>query len=92
MGLDRRAQQIPDVLADSDYGRKDAQKIAGFRTLMAAPMLIDDEVVGGLVVWRTEVDPFDDRAMVLLTVFAAQAAIAVRNVQLVRALEGRSTE
>ena len=92
VGLERRTIQINDVLADPTYGRQDAQRIAGFRTTMGAPMLLDDEVVGVLSVWRTEVDPFDDRAIKLLTAFAAAAAIAVRNLDLVRALEARSTE
>ena len=34
-------------------------------------MLLDDDVVGVLSVWRTEVDPFDERAIALLTAFAA---------------------
>ena len=59
---------------------------------MGAPMLVDDEVIGVLSVWRTEVDPFEDRAITLLTAFAAAAAIAVRNLDLVRALEARSAE
>ena len=42
-----------------------------------------------LSVWRTQVDPFSDRAAELLTNFATQAAIAVRNVGLVRELESR---
>src|ERR671923_45933 len=58
----------------------------------AGPMLLDDEVVGVLCIWRTEVDPFDDRSAALLTTFAAQAAIAIRNVDLVRALEERGVE
>ncbi|MGZ4613728.1 MAG: GAF domain-containing protein, partial [Kineosporiaceae bacterium] len=76
VGLDRRAQQIVDVLADSGYGRLDAQRIAGYRTIMGAPMLVDDVVVGALSVWRTQVDPFEDRVTSLLTTFAAQAAVA----------------
>jgi signal transduction histidine kinase/DNA-binding response OmpR family regulator len=92
VGLDRRAQQIVDVLADSGYGRLDAQRIAGYRTIMGAPMLLDGEVVGVLSVWRTKVDPFDDKATTLLTAFAAQSAIATRNVYLVRALEARGVE
>jgi signal transduction histidine kinase/ActR/RegA family two-component response regulator len=92
VGLDRRTTQIPDVLADSSYGRQADQRIAGYRTLMGAPMLLDEDVVGVLVVWRREVDPFDDRATALLTAFAAAAAIAVRNLDLMRALEGRSAE
>ena len=39
VGLDRRTQQIVDVLADPDYGRQDAQLMAGYRTIMGAPML-----------------------------------------------------
>src|SRR3954466_14949088 len=65
VGLDRRTQQIPDVLADPEYGY-DLQRIAGYRTLLGAPMLVDDEVVGALNVWRTEVDPFDTREMAIV--------------------------
>ena len=92
LGLERRALQINDVLADPDFGRQDAQRIEGFRSTMGAPMMLDDEVIGVLLVWRTDVDPFEDRATTLLTAFAAAAAIAVRNLDLVRALEGRSAE
>ena len=82
VALDRRIQQIPDVLSDPEYGRQDVQQIVEFRTVMAAPMLLDDEVVGALSLVRTEVDPFDERAIALLEAFAAQAAIVVRNVHL----------
>ncbi len=92
IGLDRRAMQIPDVLADPDYGRTDAQRVAGFRTVMGVPMLLDGDVVGVLSVWRTEVEPFSDRAVGVLTAFAAQAALAVRTVDLVRTLESRTEE
>ena len=92
VGLDRRATQITDVLADPDYGRTDAQRVAGFRTIMGVPMLLDGEVVGVLSVWRTQVDPFSDRAVEVLTTFAAQAALAVRTVDLVRTLESRTDE
>ena len=92
VGLDRRATQITDVLADPDYGRPDAQRVAGYRTIMGVPMLLDGEVVGVLSVWRTQVDPFSDRAVEVLTTFAAQAALAVRTVDLVRALESRTDE
>ena len=92
VGLDRRATQITDVLADPDYGRPEAQRVAGYRTIMGVPMLLDDEVVGVLAVWRTQVDPFSDRAVEVLTTFAAQAALAVRTVDLVRTLESHTRE
>ena len=53
VALDRRAQQIADVLADPEYGRPDVQRVAGFRTMLGVPMLVEDEVVGVLSVWRT---------------------------------------
>lgn len=92
VALDRRAQQIADVLTDPGYGRQDLQRLGGYRTLMSAPMLVDDDVVGVLGVWRTAVEPFDDRAMELLGVFAAQAALAIRNVSLLRDLQARRSE
>ncbi|HEV2927392.1 MAG TPA: GAF domain-containing protein, partial [Propionibacteriaceae bacterium] len=87
--LDRQVQQIPDVLADPAYGRQDFQKIGGYRTLMSAPLVLDDEVVGAISLWRNQVDPFDQRAISLLETFAAQAAVVVRHVHLLHALEAR---
>ena len=92
VGLDRRTQQIPDVLTDPDYGRHDLQRIAGFRTTMGAAMVVDDEVVGALAAWRNDVSPFDEREMAIVTAFAAQAAMAVNGVHLVQELESRSAE
>jgi signal transduction histidine kinase/ActR/RegA family two-component response regulator len=92
VGLDRTTQQIPDVLADPNYGRQDIQQVAGFRTTMAAPMLIDDEVVGSMSVWRNEVSPFDEREMAIVTAFAGQAAMAINGVKLVQELETRRAE
>ncbi|MEO5853454.1 MAG: GAF domain-containing protein [Nocardioides sp.] len=92
VAAERRTQQIIDVLADPDYGRQDLQRIAGFRTLLSAPMVLDDDVVGVLSVWRTEVRPFDGREMELLSVFAAQAAIVLRQFDLRRALERSGAE
>jgi signal transduction histidine kinase/ActR/RegA family two-component response regulator len=92
VGLDRRTQQIEDVLADPDYGRPELQRVGGFRTLVGAPMLLDDGVVGVLSLWRGQVAPFDEQSLNVLTTFAAQAAIAFRQVQLVRELENRGAE
>ena len=79
--VDRTTQQITDVLADPSYRLRENQRLAGFRTIMGAPMLIGDDAVGVLSVWRTEVEPFDARIALVLGTFANQAALAVRNVQ-----------
>jgi signal transduction histidine kinase/ActR/RegA family two-component response regulator len=90
--LDRRTQQIPDVLSDPEYGRLDFQRVAGFRTTMGAPLILDDEVVGGLILWRNEVSPFDEREMAIVTAFAGQAAMAINGVKLVQELQSRRAE
>jgi signal transduction histidine kinase len=92
VALDRRIHQVTDVLNDPGYGRRDVQEIAGYRTLISAPLILDDEVVGAISLWRTQVEPFDERTTTMLRAFAAQAAAAVRNVHLVRALEARRLE
>jgi signal transduction histidine kinase len=92
VALDGRAQQIDDVLSDPGYGRRDLQRLAGFRTLLAAPMVLGSAVVGVLGMWRTEVAPFSERDTGLLDEFAAQAAIALQQVDLMQSLEARSTE
>jgi signal transduction histidine kinase/CheY-like chemotaxis protein len=92
VALDRRIHQVTDVLTDPGYGRRDVQEIAGYRTLISAPLIIDDEVVGAISLWRTKVEPFDEPTTTMLRKFAAQAAAAVRNVHLVRALEARRLE
>jgi signal transduction histidine kinase/DNA-binding response OmpR family regulator len=92
IGMDRTTQQIRDVLADPDYAQLALQKQGGYRSILGAPMIVDDDVVGALTVWRTEVKPFDDRAEVLLSTFAEQAALALRHVELYTALESRSSE
>ena len=87
VGLDRRPQQIPDVLADPEYGRTDAQKLGHYRTIIGAPMLLGEDVIGVLSVWRNRVAPFSDRATDLLVEFATSAAIAVRTARLLQELE-----
>ena len=92
VSLDRTTLQITDVLADPEYDRPVFQRLGGIRTIMGAPMVVHDQVVGVLSVWRTRVDPFDNRAAALLSTFATQGAMAIRTVELLRSLEGRSAE
>ena len=92
VGLERTPGQITDVLADPDFGRLDLQQVAGFRTTMAAPMLRDDDVVGVLNIWRSDVRPFDESEMSIGSAFAGQAAMAINQVKLVQLLQEQSNE
>ena len=89
--LERNVVHIPDVLADPIYKWPIGRDLGGYRTMLGAPMLVGDRVVGVLTLWRLEVDPFGARTIELLTTLAAQAAIAVQNVELFQQLT-RSAE
>ena len=92
VALDRVPVQIEDVLADPEYRLAEHQRLAGYRTIMAAPMLRNDHLLGIVTVFRTEVRPFTEQQIALLEAFADQAVIAIENARLFEALEQRTNE
>jgi len=79
-----------DVLAERGYQRGEVQRLGGYRTILAVPMLRDDALLGVIVMWKTRVEPFTDKQVELVATFADQAVIAIENVRLFNALEGRN--
>jgi signal transduction histidine kinase len=79
---DRKTVHIPDVLADPEYTYWEAQRLGNFRAILGVPMTRDDEVIGVMLLWRTEPQPFTDEQITLVTTFANQATIAIENVRL----------
>lgn len=83
---ERRSVQIADVLSDPDYRGKDHARARSVRTLLGVPLLRDGEPICVLALARSEVLPFSDRQIEMVTSFAGQAAIAIENARLLQEL------
>lgn len=89
--LERRTVQIPDVTIDPHYIYK-SKDVAPIRTVLAVPIVRGDDLLGVILTYRLEVNPFTDKQIALVEVFADQAAIAIENVRLFDAEQRRSAE
>ncbi|MGL6112506.1 MAG: GAF domain-containing protein, partial [Rubrivivax sp.] len=81
---DRAPTQIADIQRDTKTTpefRAYAQA-RGFRSAVAIPLLADGEVIGAFSVSCVEPRRFSDRELDLLSTFADQAVIAIRNTRL----------
>jgi len=79
---DRAIVQIPDILADSKYAIGDTASAAGFRSILAVPMLQHGQPIGVVVAGRGEPGEFHDTQVRLLGTFAEQAVIAIESARL----------
>src|SRR5262249_32297021 len=90
--LERRVIHIPDVLNDPDYTWADAQRLGGYRTVVGVPMLREGVPMGVLTLTRSEVRPFTDKQIELVSTFADQAAIAIENVRLFDEIQDKNRQ
>jgi len=90
--LEGRVIHIADVLADPDYTWTEAQRLGGYRTVLAVPMLREGISTGVLTLTRSEVRPFTEKQIELVSTFADQAAIAIENVRLFDEIRDKSRQ
>jgi GAF domain-containing protein len=90
--LEGRVIHIADVKSDPEYTLVEGQRLGDYRTILSVPMLREGVPIGVLTLLRSEVRPFADKQIELVTTYADQAAIAIENVRLFESVETRTRE
>ena len=90
--VEGRVVHIADVRADPEYTLVEAPRLGDFRTALCVPMLREGVPIGVLSLTRSEVQPFTDKQIELVTTFADQAAIAIENVRLFDEIQDKSRQ
>jgi len=85
----RAAVQIADLNSQVNYPLPFMVQ-AGYRALLAVPLLREERVIGGLVVRRKAAGTFPTPIVDLLQTFATQSVLAIQNARLFREIDEKS--
>jgi class 3 adenylate cyclase len=87
--VERQPVHIADVLADPEYTYTGPRH---YRTMLGVPVMLEEDLIGVVVVVRRDRRPFTGEHIALVQTFANQAAIALTNARLIEAVERQRTE
>ena len=83
--------RLVDNPAVPPFGQQNAREF-GYNSMVFAPMIRGDTVVGAIGTARREAKPFSEQQVGLLRAFADQAVIAIENARLLKELRQRTEE
>jgi signal transduction histidine kinase len=91
--IGRQAVQVPDITAGSYSSPiSDALIEAGYRAVVAVPLMREDHLIGALTMNRKVPGEFPAEAIELLQTFATQSALAIQNARLFHEIEVKSRQ
>jgi signal transduction histidine kinase len=90
---ERQAVQVPDITVGSYSSPiSDALIEAGYRAVVAVPLVREDHLIGALTMNRKTPGEFPPETIELLQTFATQSALAIQNARLFREIEEKSRQ
>lgn len=89
---EKRPIQISDTTQTKDHPLAAIYDQEGIRALLAVPMLRDEDVIGGIVLWHHEPRNFSAQAITFIQALAQQCVHAVENARLFEAEARRRSE
>jgi GAF domain-containing protein len=90
---ERQAIQVPDItLGSYSSPISDALIEAGYRAVVAVPLVQEDHLIGALTMNRKTPGGFPPETIELLQTFATQSALAIQNARLFREIEDKSRQ
>ena len=87
--------QVSDVLAEGSYDVVRIRSVFeqhGYRSVLATPLLFEQQIVGVLVVWGREAGNFPKEVVDLLQTLATQSVLAIQNARLFHELADKSRQ